>query len=73
MRITIIGLNEPSHEALLPAISIVKNWETAKGKSDVAKVIGFGVVSRDSFKGFITGDKARGLRWMNNMIQTGRE
>ena len=66
MRETIIGLNEPSHEVLLPTISIAQNWETAKGKSAVAKLAGFAVVSRDSFKGFITGEKVRGLRWMNN-------
>jgi len=69
MRMTIIGLNEPSHEAVMPAISIVKNWETIEGKDDIAKVIGVGVVSKDGFKGFITGDKARGLRWMNNKMK----
>lgn len=66
MRETIIGLNEPSHEVLLPTISIAQNWETITGKSDVAKLAGFAVVSKDSFKGFITGEKVHGLRWMNN-------
>ena len=66
MRETIIGLNEPSHEVLFPTVSIAQNWETEKGKSDVVKLVGFAVVSRDSFKGFITGEKVRGLRWMNN-------
>lgn len=69
MRMTIIGLNEPSHEAVMPVISIVKNWETIEGKNDIAKVIGVGVVSKDGFKGFITSDKARGLRWMNNKMK----
>ncbi|WP_203248644.1 Ger(x)C family spore germination protein [Sporosarcina beigongshangi] len=69
MRMAIIGLNEPNHEAVIPAISVVKDWETAEGKDDIAKVIGVGVVSRDGFKGFITGDKARGLRWMNNKMK----
>lgn len=69
MRTTIIGLNEPSHEVVIPAISVVKNWETIEGKDDIEKVIGVGVVSRDGFKGFITGDKANGLRWMNNKMK----
>jgi spore germination protein KC len=66
IRETIIGLNEPSHEVLLPTFSIAQNWETGTGKSDVVKLAGFAVVSRDSFKGFITDEKVRGLRWMNN-------
>ena len=32
MRKTIIGLNEPSHEVLLPMLSIVQNWETKREK-----------------------------------------
>lgn len=69
MRLAIIGLNEPGHEVLLPTISVVKNWERLSGKDDIAELIGVGVVSRDDFKGFITGEKARGLRWMNNKMK----
>lgn len=66
MRLAIIGLNEPSHEVVLPTISVVKNWETTTGKDKIGKLTGGGVVSPDDFKGFITGENARGLRWMSN-------
>lgn len=66
IRTTIIGLNEPGYEVVLPTVSVINTWESIDGKDSTAELIGFGVVSRDTFKGFITGEKANGLKWMNN-------
>lgn len=66
IRNLIISLNEPSHEAKIPFIQIKKNWESVSGKTDKAAITGVGVVTSNHFKGFIVGEKANGLQWMNN-------
>lgn len=71
MRQMIIGLDEPSHEAIIPYITVVNNWETVEGKDPIAKLTGFGVLTPKEFKGFIVEDKARGAQWMKNETKRG--
>ncbi|MBO1004031.1 Ger(x)C family spore germination protein [Pseudogracilibacillus auburnensis] len=71
LRNLIIGLNEPSHEMVIPSISVVQNWETVTRQTKIAKLSGVGVVSPKEFKGFIEEDKANGLQWMNNRSKRG--
>lgn len=61
----IIGLNEPSHEVSIPYVSIKKNWETVEGSDEASSLKGVGIITPNQFKGFIEGDKARGMQWMS--------
>jgi len=64
LRELIIMLNEPSYEVKIPLITIKENWETEKELDKAASILGVGVISPTDFKGFIKGDKIRGLQWM---------
>jgi len=72
IRNLIIGLDEPSHEAMIPLISIEENWQSEKEPIKAPILSGVGVVTPDNFKGFITGDKARGIQWMSNETNRGQ-
>lgn len=65
IRRMIIGLNEPSHEMVIPYFSITENWETTIGKDKIAQLSGAGLLTPKAFKGFIKGEKIYGLKWMN--------
>ncbi|MEG0260286.1 MAG: Ger(x)C family spore germination protein [Lysinibacillus sp.] len=67
----IIGLDEPGHEIAIPSISIKENWESNEGPAKVASLEGVAVLSKETLKGFITGDKANGLQWMTNETDKG--
>lgn len=71
MRQLIIGINEPSHEVKVPYITVIKNFETVADKTNTIKLSGVGVITPDSFKGFITGYDANGLQWMNPKTKRG--
>ncbi|MEK3935397.1 Ger(x)C family spore germination protein [Sporosarcina sp. FSL W7-1349] len=71
MRRMIIQMDEPSYEAVIPYITITRNWETVEGKDPIAKLQGVGVVTPKEFKGFISGEKADGLQWMNKETKRG--
>ncbi|WP_342598535.1 Ger(x)C family spore germination protein [Psychrobacillus sp. FSL H8-0483] len=64
LRELIIMLNEPNYEVKIPLITIKENWETEKELDKAASILGVGVISPTDFKGFIQGDKIRGLQWM---------
>ncbi|MEB2281116.1 Ger(x)C family spore germination protein [Lysinibacillus xylanilyticus] len=64
LRKLIISLNEPSHEVNLPLVTINKNWETTNKPTEETALSGFGVVSKDGFKGYINDGDARGIQWM---------
>ncbi|MFJ8090694.1 Ger(x)C family spore germination protein [Lysinibacillus sp. NPDC095746] len=64
LRKLIISLNEPSHEVNLPLVTINKNWETTNKPTEETALSGFGVVSKDGFKGYINDGNARGIQWM---------
>lgn len=66
IRETLIGLNEPNHETFIPLVTIEENWASLKEKIKAPILDGVGIVSPNEFKGFITGDAARGIRWMSN-------
>lgn len=72
IRMLLIGLDEPSHEAMIPLISIEENWKTEEKSIPESVLSGVGVVTPHSFKGFITGDKARGMQWMSNDTKRGQ-
>jgi len=72
IRKLLIRLDEPSHEAMIPLISIEENWKSAIEPIKAPVISGVGVVSPNSFKGFITGDKARGIQWMSNEMKKGQ-
>lgn len=55
LRQLVIGLNEPSYEISIPYVTINKNWETEQEDTTETSFSGVGVLSKDSFKGFIKG------------------
>ncbi|MGE6600199.1 Ger(x)C family spore germination C-terminal domain-containing protein [Lysinibacillus fusiformis] len=71
LRNFVIGFNEPSHEVIIPLVSINKNWEIPNEQTEETTFTGFGVLSRDSFKGYINGKTARGIMWMNDETKQG--
>ena len=64
LRKLIIFLNEPSHEVNVPLVTINKNWETTEKPTSETALTGFGVVSKDGFKGYLNDGDARGIQWM---------
>ncbi|MGE7949010.1 Ger(x)C family spore germination protein [Lysinibacillus sp. NPDC093688] len=64
LRKLIIQLNEPSHEVNIPLVRINKNWETTNEPTMETAFSGFGVVSKDGFKGYLDDGNARGIQWM---------
>ncbi|MBD8520769.1 Ger(x)C family spore germination protein [Lysinibacillus fusiformis] len=71
LRQLVIGLNEPNHEMKVPFISINQDWETAKESRTETVFAGVGILSKNSFKGFIKGNTARGIEWMNDATKQG--
>ncbi|TXL61619.1 Ger(x)C family spore germination protein [Cerasibacillus terrae] len=69
LRSFIIGLDEPTHEMTIPQIRITHNWESVTEKTRITEFIGVSVATPNKFKGSILGEKAHGLRWMNNNTQ----
>ncbi|WP_397539868.1 Ger(x)C family spore germination protein [Rummeliibacillus pycnus] len=65
VRQLIFKLDEPSYEVAIPSVSLLHNWETEKQKNMITTINGVSVVSPKGFKGNITGDKAKGLPWMD--------
>ncbi|AMW99382.1 Ger(x)C family spore germination protein [Rummeliibacillus stabekisii] len=65
VRELILNLDEPGYEANIPSVSISKNWETEKDKHPITDINGVSIVSQKEFKGNISGDKVKGLGWMN--------
>ncbi|MFC5604298.1 Ger(x)C family spore germination protein [Sporosarcina koreensis] len=66
IRELLIQLNEPSHEALIPLITIKDNWNSINETIKAPDFAGAGIVTPHGFKGFVEGEKARGIRWMSN-------
>ncbi|MFE3576797.1 Ger(x)C family spore germination protein [Lysinibacillus sp. NPDC059133] len=64
LRKLIIDLNEPSHEVNIPTVAINKNWETTDGPTTETALTGFGIVSKNGFKGYLNDGDARGIQWM---------
>ncbi|MCR8852369.1 Ger(x)C family spore germination protein [Lysinibacillus fusiformis] len=71
LRQLVIGLNEPNHEMKVPFISINQDWETAKESRTETVFAGVGILSKNSLKGFIKGNTARGIEWMNDATKQG--
>jgi len=71
LRTLVINLNEPSHEISIPFVSINRNWNTTNGPSMETAFTGVGVLSKDGFKGFLNGNAARGLQWMQDKKNRG--
>jgi len=68
----IIQLDEPGHQAIIPVISVKENWKSEEKPIKSPMLSGVGVVSPHGFKGFITGEKARGIQWMSNETNRGQ-
>ncbi|WP_252502132.1 Ger(x)C family spore germination protein [Sporosarcina sp. Marseille-Q4943] len=66
IRELLIQLNEPSHEAKIPLITIKDNWESINETIKAPYLAGAGIVTPNGFKGFIQDVEARGMRWMTN-------
>ncbi|MFS0689310.1 Ger(x)C family spore germination protein [Sporosarcina sp. 179-K 8C2 HS] len=66
IRELLIQLNEPSHEAKIPLITIKDNWESINETIKAPYLAGAGIVTPNGFKGFIQDVEARGIRWMTN-------
>lgn len=71
MRRLLIGLNEPNHEMAIPLISVINNWESAKGIKKIPMLSGVSLITPDDYKGFIAGKEVNGLQWMNNDTKRG--
>ncbi|PIC79623.1 spore gernimation protein [Sporosarcina sp. P18a] len=71
IRQLLIALDEPSHEAMIPLISVKENWKSMKESIKAPVLSGVGIITPISFKGFISGDKARGIQWMTNETKRG--
>lgn len=72
LRKLIIQLNEPSHEVAVPLMVLKENWETEQTeKEKIITLSGVGVITPKEFKGFIRGDKVRGLQWMSEKTKRG--
>lgn len=71
LRELIISLDEPGHEAGIPLITIEENWKSIKETIKAPLLSGIGVVTRKEFKGYIEGEAAKGLQWMNNETERG--
>ncbi|MGG0658383.1 Ger(x)C family spore germination protein [Rummeliibacillus pycnus] len=65
MRQLILKLEEPSYEVAIPSVTLLQNWETEKGKNLTTNVNGVSVLTSKGFKGNISGDKVKGLPWMD--------
>lgn len=65
VRELVLKLAEPGYEANIPSVSILKNWETIDEKDKITNINGVSVVSPKGFKGNISGDKVKGLGWMD--------
>ncbi|RKD24623.1 spore gernimation protein [Ammoniphilus oxalaticus] len=72
IRKLIIALDEPGHEAMIPLISVEENFRSIEKPIQQTALSGVGIVTPNSFKGFIESDKARGLQWMNNNTKRGQ-
>ncbi len=64
LRKLVIFLNEPSHEVNIPLVTINKNWETTDKPASETALTGFGIVSKNGFKGYLNDGDARGIQWM---------
>ncbi len=65
VRELILKLAEPSYEANIPSVSISENWETKEEKDKITNINGISVVSPKGLKGNISGNKVKGLGWMD--------
>lgn len=72
LRQLVIGLNEPNHEMKIPYVTVNENWETIDGTKTETVFTGVGILSKDSFKGYIKGKAARGIEWMNDETKQGK-
>ncbi|MBA4536942.1 Ger(x)C family spore germination protein [Bacillus aquiflavi] len=68
LRELLLKLNEPGHEVVIPAVSVTKRWKTQKKTDDVIQLDGLTVLTKANLKGFILGEKAKGLRWMDETM-----
>lgn len=72
IRQLIIDMNEPPHEVRVPLIRIDENWKSIKETIKAPVIAGVGIATPNGFKGFIEGDKARGMQWMSNETARGQ-
>lgn len=66
MRQLILELNEPSHESKIPFITLNDKWQSQTGPVKSIQFEGVTVINRNTVKGKILKDKAKGLQWMTN-------
>lgn len=72
IRKLIIEMDEPNYEAMIPYITVEENWESMNESIKAPVFSGVGVMTPTGFKGFISGDKARGIQWMTNETKRGQ-
>ncbi|WP_163102334.1 Ger(x)C family spore germination protein [Peribacillus alkalitolerans] len=70
LREILLSIHEPAHEAKIPNVTISKErFSTEKQKHDALMFDGISVVTSNKLKGHIKGNKAMGLKWMNNELK----
>lgn len=66
----LIYLDEPGHNAVIPTVRVTENtWKSEDNPEPMVEALGVASVTTDKFHGFILGENASGLRW----IQEGSE
>ena len=69
----LIALDEPGHNGIIPTVHIAENtWQTEKEPDPMVEALGVASVSADQFHGFILGNDANGLRWVQKKSERGK-
>ena len=66
VRRLLIDLNEPGHEVNIPYVRLKEGWQTQKEPDKSIETAGVGIITPHTFKGYIKGEKANGLKWLSN-------
>lgn len=67
----IIGLDEPSHEVVIPLIMPIENWDNTHKKTSTSMVVGGSLLGSNSYKGSLINKEIEGLQWMNKNAKGG--
>lgn len=62
----IIELDEPGNEAVIPFITLDDNWKSINEKIKAPVLTGVSIITRDDYKGRISGNAVLGIQWMTN-------
>lgn len=65
IRELLILLDEPGYNGIIPTVRVTENtWQSENEPEPMVEALGVASVTAENFQGFILGEKASGLRWM---------